>query len=65
MATRFQRAQWHPIVPIALVAVHVVLTALVGITSLRIAGFVVTGLWSALALYNWRSGGKFVDKLYD
>jgi hypothetical protein len=65
MATRFQRAQWNPILPIALFVLHIVLAMTVGITPLRIAGFVVIGLWSGLAIYNWRIGGKFVERLYD
>ena len=65
MATRFQRVQWNPILPIVILALELVLLVLAGPKPLRITAVVVTGVWSALALYDWRSGGKFIDSLYD
>jgi hypothetical protein len=65
MATRFQRVQWNPVLPIVLLAIETVLLVLAGPRPLRITAVVVTGVWSAIALYNWRTGGRFVRSLYD
>jgi hypothetical protein len=65
MATRFQRVQWNPILPIVLLAIEILLLALAGPKPLRVTAVVVTSVWSAIALYNWRTGGKFIATLYD
>ncbi len=61
---RLVRLQWWPPVSLALFAYFLFRCITGGSSLLRVAGLVVTALWSAMALYDWKSGGKVLRWLY-
>jgi hypothetical protein len=64
MPSQFVRVQWSPPVALACFAYMLARTLTNGLTTFRLLGLLVTGLWSVLAVYDRMSGGKLLHRLY-
>ncbi len=61
---RLVRVQWWPPIPLACFAYFVLRCVTAGSSLLRIAGLVITALWSIVALSDWKSGGRLLRWMY-
>lgn len=64
MPSRFVRAQWNPLSPIAMLVIISVSTAITGFSTIDYIGFPVCAIWLAVSVYDRRTGGRLIRWMY-
>ena len=64
MVRRLDRVLWTPPIPLACLVYFILRLSVSGVTAFRLFSTIWILVWSALSLYNWRSGGKVLRWLY-